>query len=163
LVVIGFSFHLRFLLRTSIRAIHPASIVHDERGRWISTSTVGFYACHRARGGRSREEPWALQRAWCTWSTRARDPQKVQGFLMRYEDRILCCTDVSYGPDDTDPAEVAAVHAGWLADWRLLVTADCMHSYDFDGVLRGMHLSRTVRSTGAMPRDCLAGPGTRKQ
>jgi hypothetical protein len=73
-----------------------------------------------------------------------RDPDKVRRFLMRYQDRILYGSDVSYGPDDTDPGEVAAVHAGWFADWRFLVTADRMHSEDFDGAFRGLHLPRTV-------------------
>jgi predicted TIM-barrel fold metal-dependent hydrolase len=74
----------------------------------------------------------------------ARDPQKVRRFLMRYQDRILYGSDVSYGPDDSDPAEVAAIHSDWLADWRFLVTADRMHSEYFDGAFRGLHLPRTV-------------------
>jgi hypothetical protein len=74
----------------------------------------------------------------------ARDPQKVRRFLMRYQDRILYGSDVSYDPDDTDPAEVAGVHAGWLADRRCLATADRMHSDDFDGAFHGLHVPRTV-------------------
>ena len=63
---------------------------------------------------------------------------------MRHQDRILAGSDVSYGREDTDPAEAAAVHAAWLADWRFLDTADRTHCDDFDGACHGLHLLRAV-------------------
>jgi predicted TIM-barrel fold metal-dependent hydrolase len=74
----------------------------------------------------------------------AADPQKVRQFLMRYQDRILYGSDDAYGPDDTDPAAVTDVHAGWVADWRFLATSDVLRSPDFAQTFAGMHLPREV-------------------
>jgi predicted TIM-barrel fold metal-dependent hydrolase len=70
--------------------------------------------------------------------------EKVRRFLIRYQDRILYGSDTAYGPDDSDPAAIAALHTDWLADWRFLVTSELMHSEDFDTPFRGLHLPRDV-------------------
>ena len=70
--------------------------------------------------------------------------QKVRQFLLRYQDRILYGSDEAYGPDDSDPKAVAAVHAAWLQDWRFLTSVDEMRSEDFAQSFRGLHLPRTV-------------------
>jgi predicted TIM-barrel fold metal-dependent hydrolase len=74
----------------------------------------------------------------------ASHPEKVRRFLIRYQDRVLYGSDDAYGPDDSDPRAVEEVHAGWLDDWRFLVTSDEMHSADFAGGFRGLHLPRAV-------------------
>jgi predicted TIM-barrel fold metal-dependent hydrolase len=74
----------------------------------------------------------------------ASDRQKVRRFLIHYQDRILYGSDASYGPQEADAAEIAALHADWLQDWRFLVTSDPMHSDDFDTAFRGLRLPRTV-------------------
>jgi hypothetical protein len=74
----------------------------------------------------------------------AQDPAKVRRFLMRYQDRVLYGSDDNYGPADSDPAAVAAVHSGWLADWRFLATADPMQSPDFPQSFHGLQLPREV-------------------
>jgi predicted TIM-barrel fold metal-dependent hydrolase len=74
----------------------------------------------------------------------AGDRQKVRRFLIRYQDRILYGSDASYGPGEADAAEIAALHADWLHDWRFLVTSDRMHSEDFAAGFRGLRLPRTV-------------------
>jgi hypothetical protein len=74
----------------------------------------------------------------------AGDRQKVRRFLIRYQDRILYGSDASYGPGEADAAEIAALHADWLHDWRFLVTSDRMHSDDFAAGFRGLRLPRTV-------------------
>jgi predicted TIM-barrel fold metal-dependent hydrolase len=71
-------------------------------------------------------------------------PAKVRRFLIRYQDRILYGSDTGYGPDDSDPAAITALHADWLADWRFLATSERLHSNDFDGAFQGLHLPRTV-------------------
>ena len=71
-------------------------------------------------------------------------PRKVRQFLIRYQDRILYGSDEAYGPDDTDPKAVAAVHADWVADWRFLATSAVLHSPDFAESFAGMHLPRRV-------------------
>jgi hypothetical protein len=69
---------------------------------------------------------------------------KVRRFLMRYQDRILYGSDDNYGPGDADAAAVQEVHDGWVDDWRFLATRDELHSPDFAGSFRGLHLPRTV-------------------
>ena len=73
-----------------------------------------------------------------------RAPAKVRRFLIRYQDRILYGSDTDYGPDDSAPAAINALHADWLEDWRFLATSDRMHSDDFDGAFQGLHLPGTV-------------------
>jgi predicted TIM-barrel fold metal-dependent hydrolase len=74
----------------------------------------------------------------------ARDPNKVRQFLLRYQDRILYGSDDAYGPTDADARALADVQAGWMEDWRFLVTSEPMHSRDFAQRFRGLHLPRTV-------------------
>jgi predicted TIM-barrel fold metal-dependent hydrolase len=71
-------------------------------------------------------------------------PAKVREFLIRYQDRILYGSDDAYGPDDSDPKAVSEVHAGWVADWQFLATAEVMHSPDFAQSFPGVHLPREV-------------------
>ncbi len=73
-----------------------------------------------------------------------RQRAKVRRFLVRYQDRILYGSDDNYGPGDADAAALAEVHAGWVSDWRFLATADTLHSPDFAGSFRGLHLPRAV-------------------
>jgi hypothetical protein len=68
----------------------------------------------------------------------------VRQFLLRYQDRVLYGSDDNYGPADSDPAAVAAVHSGWLSDWRFLATADPLQSPDFPQSFRGLQLPREV-------------------
>jgi len=74
----------------------------------------------------------------------ASDPDKVRRFLIRYQDRILYGSDTAYGPKESAPAEIAALHAAWLKDWSFLVTSERMHSPDFDAAFPGLRLPRTV-------------------
>jgi len=74
----------------------------------------------------------------------AGDPDKVRRFLIRYQDRILYGSDTGYGPKESAPAEIAALHADWLKDWSFLVTSERMHSPDFDAAFPGLRLPRTV-------------------
>jgi predicted TIM-barrel fold metal-dependent hydrolase len=74
----------------------------------------------------------------------ASDPDKVRRFLIRYQDRILYGSDTGYGPAESSPAEIAALHADWLKDWGFLVTSESMHSADFDAAFRGLRLPGTV-------------------
>jgi predicted TIM-barrel fold metal-dependent hydrolase len=74
----------------------------------------------------------------------ASDRQKVRRFLIRYQDRVLYGSDASYGPQEADTAEIAALHADWRNDWRFLVTGGRMHSGDFEAGFHGLRLPRTV-------------------
>jgi predicted TIM-barrel fold metal-dependent hydrolase len=74
----------------------------------------------------------------------ARDPARVRAFLVRYQDRLLYASDDSYGPADDDAAALAAVHAGWLSDWRFLATDLPMTTTEFKQPFHGLHLPRAV-------------------
>ncbi len=74
----------------------------------------------------------------------SKDPQKVRRFLIRYQDRVLYGSDDAYGPSDDDDRAVAEIHAGWVEDWRFLVTPKRMHSADFPAAFKGLHLPREV-------------------
>jgi predicted TIM-barrel fold metal-dependent hydrolase len=69
---------------------------------------------------------------------------QVRRFLVRYQDRILYGSDDHYGPGDTDAAAVNEIHGDWVSDWRFLATRDELHSADFAGSFRGLHLPRSV-------------------
>jgi predicted TIM-barrel fold metal-dependent hydrolase len=69
---------------------------------------------------------------------------KVRKFLIRYQDRILYGSDDAYGPDDSDPKAVTDVHAGWVADWQFLTSAEVLKSTDFAHPYRGVRLPREV-------------------
>jgi hypothetical protein len=74
----------------------------------------------------------------------AKDREKVRRFVIRYQDRLLYGSDDAYGPADSDPAAVAAVHDGWVEDRRFLVTSEQMHSPDFEASFQGLELPRPV-------------------
>jgi predicted TIM-barrel fold metal-dependent hydrolase len=74
----------------------------------------------------------------------ARDPAKVRAFMIRYQDRLLYASDDSYGPADDDAAALAAVHAGWLSDWRFLATDLPMSTHEFAQPFHGLQLPRSV-------------------
>jgi len=94
----------------------------------------------------------------------AANPGKVRHFLIRYQDRVLYGSDEAYGPEDVDPKAVAAVHDGWVADWRFLATSTVLHSPDFAQSFVGMHLPRDVidkiyrRNTESMFKGAWASP-----
>jgi predicted TIM-barrel fold metal-dependent hydrolase len=73
-----------------------------------------------------------------------RERERVRRFVTRYQDRILYGTDTIYGPDESEAAEIARLHATWLEDWRFLVTPDHMHSEEFEAPFRGLHLPSAV-------------------
>jgi predicted TIM-barrel fold metal-dependent hydrolase len=74
------------------------------------------------------------------------DRDKVRGFLIRYQDRILYGTDIADGTGDgaADAAAAAEAHEAWQADWRFLNTAETLHSPDFDAPFSGLALPAAV-------------------
>jgi predicted TIM-barrel fold metal-dependent hydrolase len=74
----------------------------------------------------------------------ARDPAKVRAFIIRYQDRLLYASDDAYGPADDDPEALAAVHGGWLSDWKFLATDLPMGTTEFAQPFHGLHLPRAV-------------------
>jgi predicted TIM-barrel fold metal-dependent hydrolase len=75
-------------------------------------------------------------------SHRARD--KLRDFFIRYQDRILYGSDLTFDPG-TQAAEFRKeAHAAWLSDWIYLATAETRRVDDIDADVRGLQLPRGV-------------------
>ena len=75
-------------------------------------------------------------------SVRARD--EVRDFFVRYQDRILYGSDLTFDPD-TDPTEFRQeAHATWQADWNYMATREISHVEDIDADVMGLQLPRAV-------------------
>ena len=73
-----------------------------------------------------------------------RDRERVRGFFIRYQDRLLYGTDLTQGPAD-DPAEFRrSAHAAWLSDWRYLATEESQRVDLLDADVPGLALPRQV-------------------
>lgn len=73
-----------------------------------------------------------------------RDREKVRNFFIRYQDRILYGTDLTFGAD-TDPAQFRReAHRVWLSDWRYLATGETQHVDMIHADVRGLALPRAV-------------------
>ncbi len=75
-------------------------------------------------------------------SHRARD--NVRNFFIRYQDRILYGSDLTFDPD-TQAAEFRKeAHATWFSDWTYLATAETRRVDDIDTDVKGLQLPRGV-------------------
>ena len=78
------------------------------------------------------------------WMERVRDRERVRGFFIRYQDRLLYGTDLTQGPAD-DPAEFRrSAHDVWTADWRYLATDGTQRVDTLKADVRGLALPREV-------------------
>lgn len=73
-----------------------------------------------------------------------RDRDKVRNFFIRYQDRLLYGTDLTYGPDAEPEAFRREAHAVWLADWRYLATGESQRVDAIDADVPGLALPREV-------------------
>src|SRR5690606_1193091 len=73
-----------------------------------------------------------------------RDREKVRDFFIRYQDRLLYGTDLTFGPD-ADPEQFRReAHAVWTADWRYLATDESQRVDVIDADVPGLALPRAV-------------------
>jgi len=73
-----------------------------------------------------------------------RDREKVRNFFIRYQDRVMYGTDLTYGPD-ADPAEFKReAHTVWSSDWRYLATGESQRVDMIDAEVPGLALPRAV-------------------
>ena len=73
-----------------------------------------------------------------------RDREKVRDFFIRYQDRLLYGTDLTFGPD-ADPEQFRQeAHAAWAADWRYLATGESQRVDMIDADVPGLALPRAV-------------------
>jgi hypothetical protein len=69
---------------------------------------------------------------------------KVRGFLIRYQDRILYGTDIAVAPGQSAEAAVAEARDAWRSDWRFLTSDERMQSDEFTPSFRALALPRAV-------------------
>ena len=73
-----------------------------------------------------------------------RDREKVRNFFIRYQDRLLYGTDLTFGPN-ADPVEFKReAHAVWTADWRYLATGESQRVEVLHAEVPGLALPRAV-------------------
>ncbi|MEP6899737.1 MAG: amidohydrolase family protein [Rhodanobacter sp.] len=73
-----------------------------------------------------------------------RDREKVRHFFIRYQDRLLYGTDLTFAPD-ADPAVFRReAHSVWMSDWRYLATGDSQRVDMIDASVPGLALPRAV-------------------
>jgi len=73
-----------------------------------------------------------------------RDRQKVRDFFIRYQDRLLYGTDLTFEPGG-DPVEFKrSADAVWRSDWRYLATDETQHIDTVKADVPGLALPRAV-------------------
>lgn len=72
------------------------------------------------------------------------DREKVEKFFMKYQDRILYGTDITYDPGGDKEAFKREIHRTWLNDWKYLATDSTMNVSDFEGNFKGLKLPVNV-------------------
>ncbi len=73
-----------------------------------------------------------------------RDRDKVRQFLMRYQDRILYGSDLTFDPGAEAAGFRKEAHEFWLSDWIYLATAETQRIDDIDADIVGLQLPRSV-------------------
>ncbi|MEO6799624.1 MAG: amidohydrolase family protein [Rhodanobacter sp.] len=73
-----------------------------------------------------------------------RGRKKVRNFFIRYQDRLLYGTDLTFDPD-TDPATFRReARSVWIADWQYLATGETRRVDMIDADVPGLALPRAV-------------------
>ncbi len=74
------------------------------------------------------------------------DRDKVRGFFIKYQDRLIYGTDEGdYEGADPDPEKMKAkTHEVWTRDWKFLTSDEVMTSWEVDGEFKGLKLPADV-------------------
>jgi predicted TIM-barrel fold metal-dependent hydrolase len=73
-----------------------------------------------------------------------RDREKVRNFFIRYQDRVMYGTDLTFAPG-AEPAEFRReAHTVWTSDWRYLATGETQRVHMIDADVPGLALPRAV-------------------
>lgn len=74
----------------------------------------------------------------------AKDRDRVRNFMIKYQDRLLYGTDVTYhGSSDTESFK-KEMHETWLTDWKYYATKDELTVPQFNGKFQGLQLPKEV-------------------
>ena len=74
----------------------------------------------------------------------AKDKNKVRDFLIKYQDRILYGTDISYSESKLDSSFFAGIQSTRVKDWNYFSGEMELKSRDVDGAFTGLHLPKQV-------------------
>lgn len=74
----------------------------------------------------------------------AKDKNKVRDFLIKYQDRILYGTDISYSESKLDSNFFSGIQATRIKDWNYFSCEMELKSRDVDGAFTGLHLPKQV-------------------
>lgn len=72
-----------------------------------------------------------------------KDRDRVRNFMIKYQDRLLYGTDVSYRGTNAEEF-TKDLHERWLADWKYFTSDDNMTAPEFSGEFKGLQLPREV-------------------
>jgi predicted TIM-barrel fold metal-dependent hydrolase len=73
-----------------------------------------------------------------------RDRERVRRFFIRYQDRILYGSDLTFAPDAPAATFRTEAHAAWTSDWAYLATGEVQRVDDIDADVAGLQLPRAV-------------------
>ncbi len=73
-----------------------------------------------------------------------RDREKVRNFFIRYQDRVLYGTDLTYSPDEKPEEFRREAHRVWSSDWRYLATGESQRVDMIHADVPGLALPRAV-------------------
>lgn len=73
-----------------------------------------------------------------------RDRDRVRRFFIRYQDRILYGSDLTFAPDAEAASFRTEAHAAWLSDWVYLATDEVQRVDDIGADVAGLQLPRAV-------------------
>ena len=74
----------------------------------------------------------------------AKDRERVRDFIIKYQDRILYGTDVTYNGGNNPDGFKKRMHETWTDDWKYFVTDEEMTSDKFRGTFTGLKLPKEV-------------------
>ena len=74
----------------------------------------------------------------------AKDRERVRDFCIKYQDRLLYGTDVSYSGSDNPDGFSTRMHNEWTDDWKYFATDSEMTSALFEGSFKGLQLPKEV-------------------
>jgi predicted TIM-barrel fold metal-dependent hydrolase len=71
------------------------------------------------------------------------DRERVRNFMIKYQDRLLYGTDVTYHGTNSEEFK-KDLHERWLSDWKYFTSDEVMTVPDFSGEFKGLQLPKEV-------------------
>lgn len=74
----------------------------------------------------------------------SQDREKVRQFFIKYQNRVLYATDITFEPTAHPDTFRTELHERWLLDWKYLVTSDTLKVPELDNSFIGLALPAKV-------------------